>query len=90
DDLELFDATDVSADQLREAALASEEAALAVKGVSNSSGAGASSGMGGLVLVTSHGFSGSYMGSRFGRSVSVIAGEGTKMERDYDFDSRLY
>ncbi len=46
--------------------------------------------MGGLVLVTSHGFAGSYMGSRFGRSVSVIAGEGTKMERDYDYDSRLY
>lgn len=73
DDLELFDATEVSTDQLREAALASEEAALAVKGVSNSSGAGASSGMGGLVLATSHGFSGSYMGSRFSRSVSVIA-----------------
>ncbi|KXG84587.1 TldD/PmbA family protein [Agrobacterium bohemicum] len=90
DDLELFDPTEVSSDQLREAALAAEEAALAVRGVSNSSGAGASSGMGGLVLVTSHGFSGSYMGSRFGRSVSVIAGEGTKMERDYDYDSRLY
>ena len=90
DDLELFDPTEVSSDQLREAALAAEEAALAVEGVSNSSGAGASSGMGGLVLVTSHGFSGRYMGSRFGRSVSVIAGEGTKMERDYDYDSRLY
>lgn len=90
DDLQLFDPTEVSADQLREAALAAEEAALSVKGVSNSSGAGASSGMGGLVLVTSHGFSGSYMGSRFGRSVSVIAGEGTKMERDYEYDSRLY
>jgi PmbA protein len=90
DDLQLFDPTEVSADELREAALAAEEAALAVQGVSNSSGAGASSGMGGLVLVTSHGFSGSYMGSRFGRSVSVIAGEGTKMERDYEYDSRLY
>ncbi|NKF31625.1 TldD/PmbA family protein, partial [Pseudomonas sp. BGM005] len=64
--------------------------ALAVKGVTNSSGAGASAGMGGLVLATSHGFAGSYMGSRFGHSVSVIAGEGTGMERDYDFDSRLY
>ncbi len=90
DDLQLFDPTEVSTDQLREAALAAEEAALSVQGVSNSSGAGASSGMGGLVLVTSHGFSGSYMGSRFGRSVSVIAGEGTKMERDYEYDSRLY
>ncbi|KQO78871.1 TldD/PmbA family protein [Rhizobium sp. Leaf262] len=90
DDLQLFDPTEVSADELREAAMAAEEAALAVPGVSNSSGAGASSGMGGLVLVTSHGFAGSYMGSRFGRSVSVIAGEGTKMERDYEYDSRLY
>jgi PmbA protein len=89
-DLELLDTSEVSSDQLREAALEAEAAALAVKGVTNSSGAGASAGMGGLVLVTSHGFEGSYMGSRFGRSVSVIAGEGTAMERDYDFDSRLY
>ncbi|MGV1790639.1 TldD/PmbA family protein [Rhizobium lusitanum] len=89
-DLELFDPTEVSSEQLREAALATEAAALAVSGVTNSSGAGASAGMGGLVLVTSHGFAGHYKGSRFGRSVSVIAGEGTGMERDYDFDSRLY
>ena len=89
-DLDLFDATEVSSADLTEAALAAEAAALAVPGVSNSAGAGASAGMGGMVLVTSHGFSGSYAGSRFGRSVSVIAGEGTRMERDYDFDSRLY
>jgi PmbA protein len=30
------------------------------------------------------------MGTRFSRSVSVVAGEGTKMERDYDFDSRIF
>jgi PmbA protein len=89
-DLDLFDATEVPTDALREAALEMEQAALDVSGVTNSSGAGASAGLGGLVLVTSHGFSGSYVASRFGRSVSVIAGEGTKMERDYDFDSRLF
>ncbi|MCA1403620.1 TldD/PmbA family protein [Ensifer sp. IC3342] len=89
-DLDLFDGSEVSTEMLTEAALAAEEAALAVSGVTNSSGAGASAGMGGLVLATSHGFSGSYMATRFGRSVSAIAGEGTKMERDYDFDSRLY
>lgn len=89
-DLELFDPTEVSADQLTEAALAAEAAALAVPGITNSGGSGASAGMGGLVLATSHGFSGAYSASRFGRSVSVIAGEGTKMERDYDFDSSLY
>ncbi|MDM9626541.1 TldD/PmbA family protein [Rhizobium sp. S152] len=89
-DLDLLDTTEVSSAQLQDAALAAEAAALEVNGVTNSSGAGASAGMGGMVLVTSHGFQGSYMGSRFGRSVSVIAGEGTVMERDYDFDSRIY
>ncbi|KKX24703.1 TldD/PmbA family protein [Rhizobium sp. LC145] len=89
-DLDLFDGTEVPTDALRQAALEAEQAARDVPGVTNSSGAGASAGMGGMVLVTSHGFSGSYMATRFSRSVSVIAGEGTKMERDYDFDSRLY
>ncbi|WP_419906342.1 TldD/PmbA family protein [Hoeflea sp.] len=90
DDLDLFDATEISSEELTDAALAMEAAALDVEGITNSSGAGASAGMGGMVLVTSDGFSGSYMGSRFGRSVSVIAGEGTAMERDYEFDSRLF
>jgi PmbA protein len=89
-DLDLYDPTEVSAEALTEAALAAEAAVLSVQGVTNSPGASASAGMGGLVLVTSDGFSGSYMGSRFSRSASAIAGEGTAMERDYDFDSRLF
>jgi len=89
-DLDLFDATVVSADRLKEDALAAEEAALAVAGVTNSGGSGASAGMGGLVLATSHGFVGQYAGTRFSRSTSMIAGEGTAMERDYDFSSRLH
>ena len=89
-DLDLFDATEIDSDALARDALAVEAAALAVPGVTNSGGAGASFGLGGLVLVTSTGFSGHYMASRFGRSVSAIAGEGTKMERDYDFSSRLH
>jgi PmbA protein len=89
-DLDLFDGTTVSADQLRDAALAAEEAALAVSGVTNSGGSGASAGLGGLVLATSAGFVGQYVGSRFSRSTSVIAGEGTGMERDYEFSSRIH
>jgi PmbA protein len=89
-DLDVFDATELSADQLREAALEAEEAALAIKGVTNSGGSGASVGIGGMVLATSHGFVGHYVGSRFSRSVSAIAGEGTGMERDYDFSSRQH
>ncbi|MEM6461123.1 MAG: TldD/PmbA family protein [Pseudomonadota bacterium] len=90
EDLDLFDPTNVDSEVLTDMALAMEEAALAVDGITNSGGAGASAGMGGLVLVTSEGFTGSYAGSRFGRSISVIAGEGTGMERDYEYDSRLY
>src|SRR5690606_38976560 len=63
---------------------------LAVPGVTNSSGVGASAGLGGMVLATSHGFVGHYVGTRFSRSASVIAGEGTGMERDYDFSSRQH
>jgi PmbA protein len=88
--LDLFDPTVVNADDLLAAALEMEEAALAVPGVANSGGAGASAGFGGLVLATSHGFIGNYVGSRFSRSASVIAGQGTGMERDYDFSSRVY
>jgi PmbA protein len=89
-DLDLFDGTEVSADQLRQAALEAEEVAMAVKGITNSGGSGASAGLGGLVLATSAGFLGKYVASRFSRSVSVIAGEGTGMERDYDYTSRQH
>src|SRR5262249_58825089 len=63
---------------------------VAVKGVTKSEGASASAGIGGMVLVTSHGFHGAYLTSRHGVSMSAIAGEGTAMERDYDFSSALH
>jgi PmbA protein len=43
-----------------------------------------------MVLVTSHGFRGAYVGSRHSVSAVAIAGEGTGMERDYDFSSTLH
>ncbi|HWK67875.1 MAG TPA: TldD/PmbA family protein [Rhizobiaceae bacterium] len=89
-DLDLFDATVVAAEVLKEDALAAEQAALAVEGVTNSAGSSASAGLGGLVLATSDGFLGHYVATRFSRSTSAIAGEGTGMERDYDFSSRLH
>ncbi|WP_162654070.1 TldD/PmbA family protein [Lentilitoribacter sp. Alg239-R112] len=90
EDLDLVDDHQVLSEELTDVALSMEAAAMGVKGVANSLGSGASSGMGGLVLATSEGFSGSYMVTNFARSVSVLAGEGTAMERDYDFDSRLF
>lgn len=89
-DLDLFDPTEPESDSLAAVAREMEEIARSVDGVTASMGAGASAGMVGLVLATSHGFAGAYERSGFSRSVSVIAGEGTKMERDYDFDSRVF
>lgn len=89
-DLDLFDPTDVSPEALTNAAMEQEQAALEVKGIMNSLGSSASTGFGGMVLVTSTGFSGSHMSSRFGRGISVIAGEGTKMQRDYEYSSVIH
>ena len=89
-ELDLLDPDLPSVAQLEETARAAEAAALAVKGVAKSGGASASAGIGGMVLATSGGFTGAYLGSRHGASVEAIAGEGTSMERDYDFSSALH
>ncbi|HVX91711.1 MAG TPA: TldD/PmbA family protein [Xanthobacteraceae bacterium] len=89
-DLDLLDPELPSVADLERRARAAESAGLAVPGVTKSGGASASAGIGGFVLVTSHGFSGSYLGSRHGVSMQAIAGEGTGMERDYDFSSALH
>ena len=72
---------------LRELALKAEDAARAVKGVTNSEGGGASAGRSIVALATSHGFSGAYSTSGYSVSASVIAGQGDGMERDYAYDS---
>ncbi len=84
-DLDLIDPVEPGSDHLIELARTAEEAALAIEGVTNSGGAGASWGRSGIVLATSAGFVGRYGGTSQGVSVSVVAGEGAAMERDYDF-----
>lgn len=87
-DLDIEDkSTPPTAEQLAALAAEAEEAALAVKGVTNSSGAGAGWGRSGVALVTSAGFAGAYAGTSCSVSCSVLAGEGTAMERDYDHAS---
>ncbi len=87
-DLDIDDATHVpSAEDLANASAEAEDAALSVKGVTNSGGAGASWGRSGIALITSEGFSGEYAGTSFSVSCSVLAGSGTGMERDYDYSS---
>ncbi len=89
-DLDLVDPEIPDVSALETMAREAESAALAVKGVSKSGGASASAGIGGLVLVTSEGFSGAYLSSRHSVSAMAIVGEGTGMERDYDYSSALH
>ena len=81
--LDLDDGGAASPEQLREAALAAEDAARAVPGVSNSEGGGASASRSVFALATSHGFSGAYVATGYGLSASVLAGSGGEMVRDY-------
>jgi PmbA protein len=89
-DLDLVDRALPDVGTLERVARRAEEAGRAVKGVSKSGGASASAGIGGMVLLTSHGFSGAYLGSRHSISMQAIAGEGTSMETDYDYSSVLH
>ena len=86
-ELDLLDPNLPSVAELERRAQEAEAAGLAVKGVTKSGGASASAGIGGMVLVTSAGFHGSYLRSSQGISMTAISGEGTGMERDYDYTS---
>ena len=88
--LDLIDPDMPAVDVLEARAREAEAAAFAVAGVTKSGGASASAGIGGLVLVTSTGFHGATIASRHGISMTAIAGDGTGMERDYDFSSTLH
>lgn len=89
-DLDLGDFAEPDAETLKKRAAGCEEAAMAVKGVVNSSGAGAGYGEGCKWFATSEGFFGASSGARHSLSVSVIAQDGAGMERDYDYDSKTH
>lgn len=84
-DFDMDDGAEVSPQTLRERALAAEEAARAVRGITNSEGGTASASRAVVAIATSHGFSGSYSGSSHSVSASVLAGEGSGMQRDYAY-----
>ncbi|HZD27025.1 MAG TPA: TldD/PmbA family protein [Alphaproteobacteria bacterium] len=89
-ELDLDEPGEPAPDTLYERAGAAEAAALAVEGISNSDGAGAGWGRSSVALATSHGFAGAYSATSHSFHASVVAGEGTGMERDYDFSSARY
>jgi len=89
-DLEVCDDAEPAPETLIERAREAEDAARAVAGVTNSEGAEASWGRSNIALAASNGFSGAYSVSRQSVGVSVLAGEGTGMERDYEFSTAVF
>src|SRR5690348_10088240 len=85
--LDALDPREPDPAELRARALEAENAALAVPGVTNSSGAGASASASTIALATSGGFSGAYRSTGHGCSAAVIAGEGASMQRDHAWHS---
>ncbi len=89
-DLDLYDPVEPTPETLVERARAAEETALAVPGITNSEGAEAGWGCSRVALAASNGFAAAYARSSHSVSVSVLAGSGTAMERDYDFATAVY
>ena len=86
-DLDLVGCAEPDPSELKQRALEAESAALAVKGVSNSSGASAGASGATIALATSGGFAGAYSVTGFSCSAGVIAGEGASMQRDHAWHS---
>jgi PmbA protein len=88
--LDLDDGLEPDVAALTERAAAAEEAALAVRGVTNSEGASAGWSRTRVALATSGGFAGGYTRGGHSLSVTALAGVGTGMQRDYDYASAVY
>jgi PmbA protein len=86
-DLDLYDGNEPSAEEMQAMVLEAEQAALDVAGITNSEGADAYYGTYRMTLATSHGFLARQQASSASLAVSVLAGEGEHMERDYDYAS---
>lgn len=85
--LDGFDPSEPDPAELKLRALEAESAALAVTGVTNSKGGGASVSAGTIALATSGGFSGAYRTSGFGCSAAVVAGADSDMQSDHAWHS---
>lgn len=89
--LDLCDHGEPSSEWLREQCRKAEDAALATPGITNSEGADAHFSRSHIALAVAEGgrvnFAQSYETTHASISVSVLAGEGVAMERDWDFTS---
>ena len=89
-DVEAYEPGELDPEVVSARAARAEAAALAVSGVSNSEGAEASAGFDRAAIAATNGLRRTYARSGHGVSVSVLAGEGTAMERDYEYASAVW
>ena len=89
-ELDLHDTAEPPPETLTDWAAQAEDAALGVAGVTNSEGAEAGWQRLSIALAASNGFARAYASTRYSISVSVLAGEGTAMERDYDYATTVH
>jgi PmbA protein len=88
--LELADSAEPAAEALIARAAEAEDAARSVHGVTNSEGGEAGFSRSEFLLATSAGFSGGYARTSHSVSATALAGEGTGMQRDYDYHSATF
>ncbi len=86
-DLDLYDSNEPEVNLMFDRAKQCEAVALETKGITNSEGADASYGTYELIIATSAGCHAHYRASMQSLSVSVLAGKGAEMERDYDYST---
>lgn len=89
-ELEICDPFFPEAQELLDAAIKAEEAALANPLITNSEGGEAGAMRYNVTMAASNGFNAHYSRSRFSLSVAVLAGAGLNMERDYDYRSAVH
>lgn len=89
-DFDQFDPSEPSAEDLKDLARRTEDAGLAVKGVTQCEGASASFAQSKIAVAGSNGFAHAYQRSRHSISASMVAGSGTGMERDYDYTGAVW
>ena len=89
-DIDSYDPCEPTAETLVGWAKRAEETARAVDGVTNSEGAEAGWGRASVCVAATNGFAQTYASSHYSLSASVLAGEGTGMERDYDYTGAVY
>jgi PmbA protein len=89
-DLEQSDAARPSPEQLLELAKRCEAASLAVPGIVNSSGGGASSEVSHFVYATSHGFEGAESATAYSLGTQPVAEKDEDMERDYEWRTKRF